>query len=390
MMLKICPKCGMKNDENVAFCTNCGNRLAETLEEFRSSFETEKRDNFKQQDSGSYKEPAYFNEPRQTEPTPQYPVYGQPSPYMPEKKSKKNRMILPILSIIIIAIIVVAAVFFVFFTGEKNNEEENNELDQILNTHTNKIEGGPSVSLKSLGSGNLKITPASDCVAKYNMYYLGDKIGESVEANAGITTYNGKSCYKILGRSDVELSVSGKTVAFTVDSIYYVEVDNNMPVYMSIVYDYTQPEELKSYDMTVDITWNQQTGEITSTSSVMGQKGTAVAYLPLENWGIISSLSDLYVGYSKEFDYTMSTQGVTGAVHMTVNVLNNEGVTVPAGTFENCYVLEIDQDLSDLNVAGISSANIKIWISEDGVVPKASSTMSGLQITQELEGYYTT
>ena len=126
-----------------------------------------------------------------------------------------------------------------------------------------KSSGGPTVSLQSLGSGNFQTIPENQHLAKYYMYYGGEKIGETIEVNTGLTTYNGISCYKILGETDIEISLMGTSTAFTIDYIYYVKADDKMPIHLSITYDYTKPEELKTFDMTSTVSWDQEEGEIT-------------------------------------------------------------------------------------------------------------------------------
>jgi len=217
------------------------------------------------------------------------------------------------------------------------------------------------------------------------MYYNGEKIGETVEANAGVTTYNGINCYKILGRSDIEMSVMGTTTSFTIDYTYYINENTNLPVYMNIDYDLSESQGGK---MSSTISWNQNTGEIKMTIPVSSQEITL--NFPTEYWGLLSSVDDLYVGYSKEFDYTMTNEGTTTGISMNISVTSQTDVTVLAGTFEDCYVLEFAQIESNSYSSNQPSVFMKVWISEDGVVPKVESTVLGMYITQELEGYYTT
>ena len=381
-MFKRCPKCGIQNNENVSFCTNCGAKFEEKVSDFKQPTETEKIDAFEQQSSGIYKESAYFEAPKPVESMPEYQPYGQPSPYIAEKQAKKTKPIIAIVAIAIAAI-VVATAFFVLFTGEK--DEEKSELDRLLDSITGKIKGGPTVSLQSLGSGNFQSIPADGCIAKYYMYYNGEKIGETVEANAGVTTYNGINCYKILGRSDIEMSVMGTTTAFTIDYAYYINENTNIPVYMDIDYDLSGSQGGK---MSSTISWNQNTGEIKMTIPVSAQEITL--NFPTEYWGLLSSVDDLYVGYSKEFDYTMTNEGTTTGISMNISVTSQTDVTVLAETFEDCYVLEFAQIESNYYSSNQPSVFMKVWISEDGVVPKVESTVLGMYITQELEGYYTT
>jgi len=381
-MFKLCPKCGIKNKEDSPFCTNCGAKFEEKIKDLKQSPETEKIDTFEQQSSEINKESPYFEAPKPVESMPEYQPYGQTSTHITEKQSKKKRTIIAVVSIAIAAIIIATA-FFILFIGEKNGEK--NELDQLLDSIKNKIEGGPTVSLQSLGSGNFQSIPADGCIAKYYMYYNGEKIGETVAANAGITTYNGINCYKILGRSDLTLTIMETTTSFTIDYTYYINKNTNIPVYMNM--DYTSPES-QGGKMSSTISWNQNTGEIKMTIPLSAQEITL--NFPTEYWGELLSVDDLYIGYSKEFDYTMTNEGITSDISMNVSITNKTNVTVPAGTFENCNLLEFAQIESNYYSYNQPSVFMKVWISEDGVVPKVESTVLNMYISQELEGYYST
>jgi hypothetical protein len=298
---------------------------------------------------------------------------------MPEKKSKKNKMIIAALAIAIAAAVIGAAVF-VIFTGE--NKEES-ELDQLLNSHTSKIEGGPTVNMQSLGSGNFQSIPDENCIAKYYLYYQGEKVGEIAEANTGKTTYNGINCHRIIGRSTTSLNYMEYEIAFTMDYTYYINANNNIPVYMKADYAYSKPQKIEASST---ISWNQNTGEIKTTIPITNKEITMV--FPTEYWGMIDSLDDLYVGYSNTVYYTMQSEGIDTDMKMTISVTDQEDVTVPAGTFEDCYVIQFVQ--SEKNSYFGQTASIKIWISPEGVVPKANTNTGGLDLTQKLEGYYTT
>ena len=380
-MYKNCPKCGMKNDEDAPFCTNCGARFVESIAEFRTSVEVDKNNNFEQQSPNIDEKNVNFENSYNDGLKSDFQVYGEPSPHMP-KKSKSTKPIIAIIAIVIVAMLVGVA-FFVFFAEEKD-EKDGSDLDNILNSITGKIEGGPTVSMQSLGSGSFQSTPDEGCVAKYYLYSGGEKVGEAVEANTGQTTYNGINCHKILGRSTVNLDYMNTDIAFTMDYTYYINANNNVAVYMDISYEYTKPQEATASST---ISWNQNTGEIK-----MDLPGTAQDTdmdFPTEYWGMLSSLDALYVGYSEQIDYTMTTDGDTTPMEMSIDVKSQEDVTVPAGTFENCYRIEFSQ-VDSTSIYSTPTTFLKIWISEDGFAPKVVTTSLGLDLTQELEGYYTT
>ena len=396
VMFKHCLKCGIKNNELAPFCSNYGEKFEDEISDFEKPTETEKIDSFEQQSSDIHKEPVSFEETRHVEPVSDYQPYGQPSPDIPEKQSKKTKPIIAV-AVIAIAAIVVAASFYVIYIVEETEKSEFDKLidnlkDSVkkycLGIAKSKIDGGPTLNLQSLASGNFQTIPEKGRIAKYNLYRNGAKIGTATEEAVGTEMYKGKEYLLILGSSDVKISSYLGSTAFTMDYKYYVEADSKMPVFMSIFYDYKDPDNL---DMQIELTWNQDSHEIKSTTSLMGRQATITSKLPEEYWGMVSSIDDLYVGFVKNIAYTMSFYGESYNVDLTFSITSQEDVLVPAGTFENCYIFEFEQDFSELShLIGDSNINMKIWISEKGVVPKAEVILLSEEITQELEGYYTT
>ena len=395
-MPKYCPNCGIQINEYDTFCPNCGANFEDAADfepvivEEKNTFEQKMAE--ENTDSVVFKDTLYTDSTtEQQQPYHQHTPY-QPTTFTPEKKSN-NKTIITVIVAILIAVLVVSAVFFALFLDLETEGEtvpgENSSLSEYINTMNSKSSGGPTVSLQSLGSGNFQTIPENQHLAKYYMYYAGEKIGETIEVNTGPTTYNGINCYKILGETDIEMSLMGSDTAFTIDYIYYVKADDKNPIYLSITYDYTQPEELKTFDLTSTTSWDQDEGEITSITSALGQSTTITSTIPTDYWNIISSYADLYVGFTKEFDYTMNVMGEDSDVSLTFTVTDKEDVSVPAGTFQGCYVINIDQDFTDTNTDQVSEFNMKIWISENGIVPKSETTTSGFDMTQKLEGYYT-
>ena len=242
-MSKDCLKCGATNDENSMFCINCGNK-----------FET-------------------------TTPESQNPIT-----IYPEKPKNKKKMITASVAILI-AISLIIAGFFVLFIGEEQTQKD--ELDSLIGNITGEIEGGPTVSLQSMASGSFQTVPAEGCIAKYYLYYDDEKIGESVQANTGKTTYKGINCYRILGRTDIEITIMGFEMAFIMDYTYYINEGNNLPVAMTLDYEYTKPAQIKGMTMTSQFNWDQSTGEIIMSMSdpLSGEDVSLTMMLPEEYWG---------------------------------------------------------------------------------------------------------
>lgn len=365
-MEKICKNCGKESPEQATVCYYCG----------KNDFSNDQP-----------MQPNTFQS--QTQPMEQ--TYTTQSPIYPEKPKDNKKILIAIVAVIVV-IGLIATAFFVLFTEKTATEEVDDFFAGAV-----KVTGAPTMSLESIASGNLQTVPAEGYGAKYYMYYNGEKVGETKQINKGTETYNGISCQKIIGTSDTAMEIMEYEMEFTMDYIYYINNNNNFPVHMDLDYKYTKPAELAGMTMSADIDWDKDTGEVTMAMGGMAGMGdTTYTYtLPTEYWGLLSSTGDLIVGYTKSMDYTMDMGGTVADISMTISVEKQEDVAVPAGTFEDCYVVSIEQEQT---IPGSSSTttNMKFWISPNGEVPKvetssgAATGMSSFSMTQELEGYYKT
>jgi hypothetical protein len=93
-----------------------------------------------------------------------------------------------------------------------------------------------------------------------------------------------------------------------------------------------------------------------------------------------------YPGEYYEYD-TIEDFSQTVSTSMEIKVIKKENVIVPMGEFEDCFVIEVNQrqnsDYDDNDYGyGISSSyssesSTKIWINENGVMPKAEYSLFG-------------
>lgn len=361
-MVKICNNCSAESPDIATVCYNCGKN------NFSNNQNTQTDNN----------KPVQTTNVEKTYPTQQttYPI----------EQPKNNKKTIIALVAVLVAIGLVATAFFVLYTDTNSTEK----TDEFF-ANAEKVSGAPSMSLESLASGNLQTLPDEGYGAKYYMYYNGEKIGETKQKNDGIESYNGIDCQKIIGTTDVELSIMGSEMAFTMEYAYYIDNDN-YPVHMDMGYKYTKPEQLAGMDLDSDMDWDKNSGEVTM--SIAGMTYTYT--LPTEYWGLLSP-ETLNIGYAKSFNYTMDMAGQNADISTTITVEKQEDVTVPAGTFKDCYLVNIEQTQSSATSTydlGSTTSNMKFWITETGEVPKietASGVATGLDsfsMTQELEGYY--
>jgi len=352
-MVKFCPKCGTQNFENGIFCSSCGYRFESKITQTPQPQQT-------------------HNNQLQQNPSEQYQQYNQ---YYPPVQSKPRNMkpILAIIAVAIAAIVITASVFLVF-TGNNSNSNTSN-VQKI------PVSGGPRVNMQSLASGSTQTVPEEGCTATYYCYYNGNKIGEITESCTGEMTYNGKNCLKGIGAGELQLEIMGSSVSTTYEYIVYYEKDTLAMVYMTSTYSYTEPYPIT---MTVTTDYDESSSQIITTTTYLGQTSSSVTTVPSNYWELDDELvNNLYVGYSTEVSYTVDVDGYESDVTMAISITGIEDVTVPQGTFEGCYVIEID--------AGSSLISIKIWMNENGIVPKLTTSMLSLSdITLELHEYYTT
>ncbi len=370
-MSKICPNCGNENSDQSAFCLSCGNKLNEMQNTAPN-----------QQNMG---ENTNFTQP---------PTYSKPVGNVVGGSNKK--LLFAVIAIAVIAVVASAGIFLVL-GGEDDSEGNNGGSGSLITSESFQTSTqGPVVNLQSLASGNLQSIPAEGYTAVYGMYYQDEKVGEVTAQNVGIQSYNGITCYKIIGESDMTLTVSGYDMATTMDFTYYVRQSNMMPLHMTIDIDYSQPSYLADYDMSMQIDWDHSTGEMVISTSVMGNSYTMTSNLPMDYWDLVN-LNSLSVGQSESFDYTMSMNlpgmdSQTVDISTTFTVTGIEDVTVAGTTYQNCYVLEMEQNQQTSSTSTGVEANMKIWLTSNGIVPKAQTTsgsgVSTFSVTQILEDYY--
>lgn len=219
--------------------------------------------------------------------------------------------------------------------------------------------GGPAINLQSLGSGQFMSIPReAGLSASYGYYYQGSRIGEFTEKLVGTETYQGIQCYKVEGNLNMDVTIGGIKLSANGDTIGYFDTSDSMPKYMSFTFNYTSPAQTTA---TMDFAWNRAQSKMATTVSLLGQTASVVASLPSDYWEPIPSL---YVGYSKQFTYTIDSTSVT----MTISVTGKEDVTVPKGTYKDCYVVKITQPQVGIDMT--------MWIDKEGILPKADVSMA--------------
>jgi len=373
-MYRYCSKCGCKCLENTKFCTSCGVELvqysASTTPETVNNY-----NDFEQQVSDTYEQP----QPQQAV-TPQY--YPQQQDYSYQQKPSKLKPILAVIGAIAIVGMVIAILLFVPFNS---------------NTSTPNIEYitvGPKVSLQSLANGNTLVIPEVGFTGVYGYYTNGKKIGEISFTSEGYKIYDNEQCIKVVGDGYFDFSSTGQETSVNYEYNAYVANDDYNLKYLNMVLTYEFPEDFDfGWDMNTELTmeFDEDAGEITSSYATNGADNSMVMKMSDEYWELSDMFTNLYVGYKKEFSYTMDYMGTSSEMTIKFEVTGQEDVTVSAGKFKDCYIVEYGQEYY-----GSFSTSSTVWVNENGIVPKMelagstsmtdTDTQSGTMVLQ-LESY---
>lgn len=455
-MINYCPRCGTKTEGNALFCINCGLRINETSE-VKFKPRSEEIHSFEKQIAYSSKETAN-NQNINYLPISQY---NQPQNYANTRQAHKKRMILPITAVAIVFMIILASFIIVINT---DNEDANNqsEITKLVKEH------GPKLSLHSLSGGSISSIPKEGYTATYGLYDENGifgipklRIGEITEENLGEKIFQGEECVliKISGlisipikkymesyfevasyySTDSEyiemLNMMPEEIPIYIYSDYYVAKEDNIPVYMDYQTDLTEymsilkdislsiyQEDymgLAEFDETVImgyiIDWDRATSKADMSFYMQGipymnMGGNFSIEFSEEYWDIEPEMEELYVGFEKIVEFTMtltlddfyfdanynledeeesdeyfgeddiydlknkSSQNVSTSMQITV--IAKENVKVPAGTFNDCFVIEVIQrqktNYDDYyGYSDSSTSSTKIWIDENSVMLKA-------------------
>jgi len=355
-MNKYCPNCGIKNPEDAGFCLNCGTKFVLDLQQNNKCYQESKNE------------------------TNNYQGYEENKTNELTKKPIKKYGIFTIISVISVVSIIVGAYLI---SGSLNDEDINYpSIDKI------PVKGGPKINIESIvNSGNALTVPEIGHIAVYG-YYLSDvKLGEVSFTTVGEEYYNGEQCYKIIGEGNfnIEIYEQSMDVNFDIDA-YISKIDGKL-VYFYYSFNINQPFNI---DMNMILDIDKDSGEITVTvdSDLIGSYSNVIKTSE-EYWDCTLLKDDLFVGYLNEIAYTMSVMGIDTDVNLIISVTGQEDVTVKKGTYEDCYIVQIEQTQNYVK------STSTIWIDENGICPKmqlGSSTYSSIGydgMIIELEEYYT-
>lgn len=356
-MNKYCPLCGIENPNEAVYCKHCGARFDIRAPLDFTSYQQENKNNIKPQ----------YNEKNQ-----QYSI--------PKKPLKKYKPVIAITVIGVVAILIGAFLLPGYFDDEGIND-----------TYINKIhvKGGPKANIESIVSGgNALTTPAEGHTAVYGYYLNSSKIGEISFTAIGEETYGGKQCEKIIGSGNFNFDIFEQSVGANFDIGAYISKSDGILANCRYSFDFNYPYNM-NMDMILDI--DKEEGEITVTvdSSLMSITSTVIKVTD-DYWNCTLLEDNLYVGYIKEVAYIMNVYGYDAEVNLKISVIGQEDITVKKGTFEDCYIIQIDQE------QGYATTTSRIWIDGEGICPKmqigssGSSSISYEGMTIELEEYYIT
>jgi hypothetical protein len=360
--MKYCPTCGMENIDDAVFCKSCGVKIGVV--------------------------PVANNQPVQKTPEQNMTIqsYAQPYPYALQHPSKSTKPIIAVAAIAVASIVVIALLFATGFLNDGLFDETSGSSDITKIPVT----GGPTASLQSIATGGNALTvPAEEHTAVYGYYMGGSKIGSISFTNVGEETYNGELCTKIEGGGNFDLEVESYSFDMAFDIEGYQSVNDESLQYCN--YDFNIGYGTMIMDMTGTVSVDKENNEITSTvySSMTDEEISTVIKVDDDFWSYTNLQGDLYVGYYNEITYSTSVGGYDIDSTLTISVTAQEDITVVKGTFEDCYKVEIEQE-----VQGMTTTSY-IWVDENNVCPKmqvsnSAAAMGYGDFVIELEEYYTT
>jgi|GEM_PF-1643778 len=345
-MVKFCPNCGKDNLENDLFCTECGTPMPEKP---------------------------------QTNPTSPINAQSYQSFESETTPHRKTKLLITIGVIVIVAILIGASFYVLVYS--------NGNAPEITKYYLRN--DGPKLNLQSSLTGSISPIVEQGYFATYAYYYQDQKIGTASVENVGQETFQGISCSKIKTSGDMDMVIDANPVKCTFESFEYRKLEDNMPYYMLVNFQYSKPS---SFTMSTNYQWDRQNNKMEYTVSVSGQQSNFECTLPDEYWSLFDSSSLLQIGFSKELKYTMNA-GALGSVEvtMTVQILEQEDISVQNGDYEDCYKIEIYQTYELL---GNNYSNTFIfWVNDQGIMPQAETTTSSggiiTTLLMKLDEYYT-
>ena len=350
--MKYCVMCGIENFDDAVFCNSCGAKFEENISTNTQSTNTATNQN----------------------PTPQY--YGQP--YTPKPPSKNIK---PSIAIIAIGITVVLIFALLYVTGVFPGGASSSSLKIPAS-------GGPRGNLQSLTSGNTLVIPDIDHTAVFGYYVNGFRLGSLSFTNKGEESYLGETCYKIQGTGIIDLELYNQSIEMNININGYEVKSDSLLIYYN--YDLNMEYLSNVIDMIGTITVDKENGQITSTSySSLTGSTSAVIEVPSDFWTKTNLQDNLYVGYFDEVNYTININGSETDVNIKISVNGQQDVTVTKGTFEDCYIVVIEQTIDSTTTTSY------MWVDENFVCPKmqipnSTASVGYGDLTMELEEYYTT
>lgn len=355
--MKYCTNCSAENIEKASFCINCGTKFEEIIKAENRPVNILTDQNTQQQ------------------------YYGKNYPYASQPPLKNKKPIITITVICIATALIIASLFIsgVFTGGGANN----------LNINKIPAAGGPRGNLQSIATGgNALTTPDIFHTAVYGYYMNGSKIGSISFTNKGEEYYLGKLCYKIEGGGKFNIDIYNQQLEMSFNINGYVTKYDLTLMYYN--YEFSIEYYGFSMDMSGIINVDIENGIITVDiySSMTGTISTIIE-VPDDFWTTTNLEDNLYVGYANIVYYTTSASGYNTDVSMKISVIGQEDVTVSKGTFEDCYIVKIEQ------TNGGTTTISYMWIDENNVCPKMQILNSAVplgygDLVIELEEYYTT
>jgi len=296
------------------------------------------------------------------------------------------------------------------------------------------IFGTPGLRIGQISEENLGETTYQDeeCIL------IKTKGDISIPIKNYMTSYLEDSYYYSTDSTTTEmLNMLPDEIPFYIYADYYVTKNDNTPVYMDYTIDFTEymqimykiftsmdlgdhtsmPELDESVIMGYTIDWDRAQSKADMSfymegMSYMNMDADCTIEFSDEYWDMEPEIEDLYVGFEKIVEFTMTLKindfdyniyddtaeeepeydltdiysedelSQTITTTMEIKVTDQEDVNVPVGTFQDCFVLEVNEKQNTEYGYYTSSSydetsSTKIWVSQNGVMIKAEYSLFG-------------
>ncbi len=438
LMYKYCITCGKKNEDNDIFCTNCGTKLAvekNEIESFENQVAIPQQNQTVNQATYNYQGHSCFNS----------------QPYYIQNKPKK-KYILPMIIAVSIAVMMISAGFLLVLVSDSESLPVRTKGPSVSLTSTSlgSLASVPENGYTARYGYYMNRNGHEMRVGEMNYKNLGVVVHRDiscidVECSGYIEFTEDMIPSSYIDFDSFQIPFSATYYIEEVDrSPVYMSFSMDYSELLSLMQEYSSYYSSEYVDMSSDtvlrceVNWykdeNRADMEFSGGSVLKNINADLTAEFSEDYWNMDTSVDELSENYHRFISFTMDmkvndyefeteTRILSGVdendtavtididsdgssdecledyssytkVDMEMQVTGVEDVEVPYGRFNDCYILQITQTETEehSNIYSSSSSSeqssTKLWLTEDGVMPKAEYSIMGSTMSTSSMGNY--